>query len=233
MLNRRSEQCINCESCNQHSPLFSLLNQEELKITNAGRFEVTYNSGETIVKQGTSATHLIVLTNGMAKLFLEGVDKRNLIMDIVLPRRLFGGPGIFTDNRYHYSVIALTETSACFISTESVRKVFRSNPDFAEAMLKHCNRGGASNFDRLISLTQKQMPGRLADTLLYLRSEVYHSTAFTLDITRQEMGEMSNMTKESTTRILKDFETEGILKIDGKTIELLNIEALKGISLHG
>ncbi|MDP3445472.1 MAG: Crp/Fnr family transcriptional regulator [Ignavibacteria bacterium] len=204
-----------------------------MKILNAGRFEVTFNNGETIVKQGTASTHLIVLTKGMAKLFLEGIDKRNLILDLVLPKRLFGGPGVFTDYRYHYSVTAIAETSACFIAAENVRKVLRSNPDFAEAILKHCNMNAAANFDRLISLTQKQMPGRLSDTLIYLSKDVYHSTAFSLGITRQEMGEMSNMTKESTTRILKDFESEGILSIDGKTIELLNMDALNEISRRG
>lgn len=233
MLNRKSDLCISCEICNDRSPLFNLLSQEELKVMNAGRFEVSFNNGETIVKQGTSATHMITLTHGMAKLFLEGIDKRNLILDIILPWTLFGGPGLFTDMRYHYSVSAITDASACFIAAENVRQVIRSNPDFAEAMLKHCNKNSTANFDRLISLTQKQMPGRLADTLLYLSNKVFHSKSFTLTITRLEMGEMSNMTKESTTRILKDFESEGIIRLEGKTIEILKMDVLKDISVRG
>ncbi|MCK9450801.1 MAG: Crp/Fnr family transcriptional regulator [Bacteroidales bacterium] len=233
MLKRKSDTCISCEDCNKRSPLFSLLSSEELNIMNANRFEVVFNTGENIVKQGTSASHMIMITRGMAKLYLEGFDKKNLLLEIISPWKLFGGPGLFTDYRYHYSVSALLDTSACFIATENVRRVMRLNPDFAETLLKHCSLNGVSNFQRLISLTQKQMHGRLADVLLYLSEKVYFSPHFSLNITRQEIGEMSNMTKESATRILKEFEHAAIIKLDTKNITLLDIEKLKQLSLHG
>lgn len=202
-------------------------------MVNAGRFEVNFDAGENIVKQGTTASHMISLTNGMAKLFLEGIDKKNLILDIISPWRLFGGPGLFTDLRYHYSVTAITDCSACFIPAENVRQVIRSNPDFAEGIIKHCNKNSADNFERLISLTQKQMPGRLADTLLYLSQKVFNNLSFTLTLTRLEIGEMSNMTKESTTRILKEFEAENIISVNGKSIEIIDLNRLKEISFRG
>jgi len=233
MLKRKSDTCISCEDCNKRSPLFSLLSSEELNIMNANRFEVVFNTGENIVKQGTSASHMIMITRGMAKLYLEGFDKKNLLLEIINPWKLFGGPGLFTDYRYHYSVSALLDTSACFIATENMRRVMRLNPDFAETLLKHCSLNGVSNFQRLISLTQKQMHGRLADVLLYLSEKVYFSTHFSLNITRQEIGEMSNMTKESATRILKEFEHAAIIKLDTKNITLLDVEKLKQLSLHG
>lgn len=233
MINTKLEKCINCEICNERSPLFSLLTREELAVMNAGRFEVKFEAGETIVKQGTIANHMMVITNGMAKLFLQGIDRRNIILDLILPWKLFGGPGLFNDMRYHYSVKALVDTAACFISADNVRQVIRSNPDFAESILRHCNRNSAANFDRLISLTQKQMPGRLADTLLYLTDEIFHKPAFTLPLSRLELGEMSNMTKESVTRILKEFEAEGIIKLDNKSVEIIKLESLKEISLRG
>jgi len=213
--------------------LFNLLSEEELKVMNAGRFEVIFKPGENIIKQGTSASYLIMLTRGMAKLYLEGIDKRNLILKLVPAWKMFGAPGLYLEFRYQYSVTALTELSACFIPSDNVHKIIRSNPDYAEGMLKHCNMNNSDNYDRLVSLTQKQMPGRLADVLLYLSKEIHHSTAFNLYITRQEIGEMSNMTKESATRILKDFEAEGIIKIETKTIEILKMETLNEISLHG
>jgi CRP/FNR family transcriptional regulator len=233
MLKRKSDTCISCESCNERSPLFSLLSIEELKIMNANRFEVIFNTGENIVKQGTSASHMIMITSGMAKLYLEGFDKKNLLLEIISPWQLFGGPGIFTDYRYHYSVSALVETSACFIAIENMRKVMRTNPDFSEALLKNCSRGGVSNFERLISLTQKQMHGRLADVLLYLSEKIYASKHFSLNITRQEIGEMSNMTKESATRILKEFEHAGIIKLETKEVTINDMEKLNQLSLHG
>jgi len=200
---------------------------------NENRFEVVFNTGEMMIKQGTSATHLVMITKGLAKMYLEGFDKKNLILELLMPWKLFGGPGLFTDYRYHYSVSAVVETSACFISIDNVRKVIRMNADFSESLIKHCSLNGSNNFTRLVSLTQKQMPGRLADVLLNLSNDIYRSNTFHLALTRQEIGDMSNMTKESATRIMKEFEHEGIIRMDGKTIELLRPDRLRDISLHG
>jgi CRP/FNR family transcriptional regulator, polysaccharide utilization system transcription regulator len=230
---KKSAHCKACDTCNERSPLFSMLNKTELEVLNNERFEVVYNPGENIIKQGTSASHLISLTSGMGKIYLEGIDRKNIILDIILPWRIFGGPGLLTDLRYHYSVSSITGTSACFIPVENVKKVIRMNPDFAEAFVKNWSLIAEKNYYRLISLTQKQMPGRIADMLLYLSNNVYKSDTFTLQITRQEIGDFSNMTKESATRILKDLEVEGIIKIEGKTIVISKKDVLKNISLHG
>ena len=41
------------------------------------------------------------------------------------------------------------------------------------------------------------------------------------------------MTKESVTRILKEFESEGMLKLNGKSVEILKMDSLKEISVRG
>ena len=65
--------CKDCTECIERSPLFKHLSKEELEIMNEGRFEVKYKSGETIYKQGTDITHVLSVTSGMAKIFVEGV----------------------------------------------------------------------------------------------------------------------------------------------------------------
>jgi len=225
--------CKSCDNCNEKSKTFSVLTDAELLILNRDRFEVVFEPGQMVLKQGAPATHFVSLTMGMAKLYLEGFDKKKIILEIVKPWKLFGGPGIFTDMRYHYSVSSLTETAACFIPVENVKQLIRSNPAFAESMIVHSSMNGSRNFERLLSLTQKQMPGRLADVLLYLSQDVHQTQKFNLSITRQEIGELSNMTKESATRILKDFENEGIIRLEGKEIEVLRIDTLREISIRG
>jgi CRP/FNR family transcriptional regulator len=77
------------------------------------------------------------------------------------------------------------------------------------------------------------MHGRLADVLIYLSEKIYNSRIFDLTITRQEIGEMSNMTKESATRILKEFEQARIIRLETKHIELTDYEKLQQLSLRG
>lgn len=119
----KSQACKTCDNCNEKSHIFSLLSQEELLVLNRDRFEVMFEPGQVIIKQGAPATHFVSLTMGMAKLYLEGFDRKKLILEIVKPWKLFGGPGVFTDMRYHYSISALTETASCFCrSNDSARQ---------------------------------------------------------------------------------------------------------------
>lgn len=229
----RSANCVKCEKCNSKTQLFNELTSEEIEIINDGRYEVLFKPGENIVKQGTSASHLINLTSGMAKMYIEGLDDKSIILEILKPWKVFGGPGIYIDGRYHYSVTAIEPCTACFTDANNLKKIFRSNPDFAEKFVSNCSFNSVKVYERLISLTQKQMPGRIADVLLYLCKEIYIKDTFEITLSRQDLGELSSMTKDSAIRILKEFESEGIIKVEGKHFTILKLDTLEDISRRG
>jgi CRP/FNR family transcriptional regulator len=54
-----------------------------------------------------------------------------------------------------------------------------------------------------------------------------------MSISRQDLADLSGMSKESSIRILKEFKDEGILTVDGNTMQILNPEQLKKISETG
>jgi CRP/FNR family transcriptional regulator len=213
--------------------LFSELSGEDLEIINDNRYEVRFNAGENIIKQGTAASNLVYLTTGMAKQFIEGYDQRNLILEIIKPWSVFGGTGIYVDMRYHYSVIALEDSTACFIDTVNLKKLIRKNPDFAERFMNYCGICSTNTFGRFVSLTQKQMHGRIADVLIYLAETIYNKLTFDITLSRQDISEFSGMSKDSAIRILKEFESESIIHATGKNISINKMELLKEISIKG
>lgn len=228
----KTEHCRNCFDCDKHSPLFRYLTNSELEMLQDERYEVIFEAGETIFKQGSSSTHTVTLTSGLAKLCLEG-KHRNIIMNLIKPGNFFGGPGIYVDQRHHYTVKAITKCTSCFMSADLFKKLIRDNRDFTEAYIQMVNRKAIMSFGKILELTQKQMPGRMAGSLLYLSGEVYHSTDFKLDISRQELAELSGMTKESCIRILKEFKDAGYLSVDGQHLILHDKENLQKIYDNG
>ncbi len=230
---QKSSNCNNCSDCNKRSPLFSLLTAEQLERLNQERFEASYRKGEMIFKQGSAATHILMLTSGLAKIFLEGQNDRGLILKLVKPVQMFGGPGIFLDGRNYYSATALENCTICFITRQRFREAIRSNPDFAEKYIEHINRNAIYSFNKFSDLTQKQMPGRVADALLYLSKDIYGSTEFGMPLTRQDLADMTNLSKESVIRILKEFKTEKVIEMDGDRVHIPDIRVLEKISLVG
>jgi CRP/FNR family transcriptional regulator, polysaccharide utilization system transcription regulator len=225
--------CTNCYKCNERISLFTDLVNGELEIINDKRFEVHFNVGENIIKQGMVASNLIYLTSGLAKQYIEGYDHRNLILEIIKPWTIFGGTGIYVDMRYHYSVTALEKVTACFIDIVNFKKLIRMNPDFAERFMNYCGVCSTNTFEHLVGITQKQMHGRIADVLIYLAEKIHNNQEFNITLSRQDISEFSGMSKDSAIRILKEFENEGIVRASGKSIRINKMELLKEISIKG
>jgi CRP/FNR family transcriptional regulator len=87
--------------------------------------------------------------------------------------------------------------------------------------------------NNLVGITQKYMPGRVADLLLYLKNEIFFSNPFDSHLSRQELADMSGMTMESFIRILKEFKTSSIISVDGGNIHIIDEESLAKISKKG
>ena len=137
------------------------------------------------------------------------------------------------NNRLYYSVAALTNVTACFIEVDAMADVIKSNNRFATEMFKMINRKASIYMDKLVSLTQKQMHGRIADTLLYLSDIVYESNKFTADVSRQDIADLSAMSKESSIRIIKEFKDADYISCDGNDFIIKDAEALKKVSQTG
>lgn len=219
--------CLNCTS---KSAFCNFLTYEELELIEDNRFEVLFRAGENIRKQGTYLSHVIFLNSGLAKLYLEGFNERNIILRIIKPTNFIGGPGMFVDNMHHYTVKALIDSCACFIDVKVLKKIIRDNEEFGNEFLKEISINTLSTYNRLINLTQKQMAGRLADALIYLSQEIFESNKFSMVLSKIDMAELTGISKDNVGKALKSFELEGLIANNGNEIKILKPEILQIIS---
>ncbi len=96
-----------------------------------------------------------------------------------------------------------------------------------------CSGNYGRSLDRMVSLSQKQMHGRIADALIYLSDEIYESAHIGPEITRQDIADYTSMSKDSAIRILKEFERDQIINLDGKCIEVIDNNRLQSVSVNG
>ena len=81
-------------------------------------------------------------------------------------------------------------------------------------------------------LTQKNMEGRMAEAIIYLKDEVFNNGSIR-NIPKQDLAELTAMTKESAIRVIKEFKDDGLIEVNGKNIKILDQKALALIALHG
>ncbi len=222
-----------CENCRSRSFIFDLISEQDREILDKAKQEVSFNAGEIIFKQGAMLTHVVCVTSGLAKIYFEGLDKKNLLLRLVKPSELVGGPGMFVDQRHHYSLGAVEDTRVCFIDIGLYRElVFRNKPLAHEVMARESYHR-IEMYEKLVNLTQKQMPGRVAEALIYLSTQIYESAKFQCTISRQELADLTAMSKESTIRILKDLKESGLVTIEGNIVEIVDMKGLEDISQRG
>lgn len=225
--------CEGCDKCNQKAPLFMLLSDEELGIINRDRYSVRFHEGEVILKQGTAASTLISVIDGFARKYMEGFNDRKLILDFVKPWQLVGAPGVHNNGKNSYSVVAIQETLVCFLDAKNFTEVLGRNGEFAKAYVELCSGNYGRSLERMVSLSQKQMHGRIADALIYLTKEIYESDLIGSEITRQDIADYTSMSKDSAIRILKEFERDQIVRLLGKSIEIIDRDRLQSVSVNG
>uniref|UniRef100_UPI004027A7C6 Crp/Fnr family transcriptional regulator n=1 Tax=Alloprevotella sp. TaxID=1872471 RepID=UPI004027A7C6 len=89
---------------------------------------------------------------------------------------------------------------------------------------------------RIVSITQKHVRGRMAETLLDMLDIYGYDTdkqTLNLHITREDMANLSNMTTSNAIRTLSMFSDEGLIDVHGRCIKLLDVDALQRISDNG
>jgi CRP/FNR family transcriptional regulator len=224
------------DSCGTYpigSNLFRYLTDEELARVNDKRKQVLFHAGETIFKSGGPLTHLICLNSGMVKVHLEEPRSKRILLSIIKPVTMIRGPGFLVDYRHYLTVTAIEDSSACFIDVDEIKKIMLNNARFSMELAKDLNKLIIKYLDRISCITHKHMHGKLANSLLYLADDVYESLSFETKLTRQDIGEMSAMTKESVVRILKEFKEDGIIEYSIGNFNILNKEKLLKMSQNG
>jgi CRP/FNR family transcriptional regulator len=230
---KRDSTC--CKGCFEEDDksIFIDLSREELDFLTDGKQQIKYNPGETIVKQNTSSTFVVCVREGLAKVYVEGIKGKNSIVRLISKHDFVTGGGLFNGNIQKFTISAVTPVLCCLIDSSKLVKLFAENNQFAVEMLRIHIKQNNYLLSKLVNQTQKYMPGRVADTLLYLKDEIFEDSKFTVPLTRQELAEMSNMTKESFVRILQEFKSADFIKTNGNEFQIVNESALLSVSKNG
>lgn len=222
-----------CVVYNHHVSCFESLTEEEKQIIDRHKVDIKYKKGEVIAKQGSFASHVIFLKEGLVKVFLEG-NPKDLILKIIPSDRLITLSSIFEgNNTFLYSAVTYVDSTASLIDADIFKQLIRKNPVFASKIINILNENTAQVYGRFYALTRKQSHGRVADILICLSERIYKTDQFNLALSRNDLADLTSLSPESVIRILKEFKEEKLIDVKGKSIEILNFETLQKISAFG
>jgi CRP/FNR family transcriptional regulator len=222
-----------CAECIDKSPVFKLMTSKEIEQIEVTRTEVVFRPDEIIYKQGTKATQIVTITEGLAKIYIEGFDNKDLIIDLIKPITLISGPGIYTDSTHHFSLKAIEKTQCCFYSVDVFKEIAKNNSKISNAIIELISQHAISYLDKFIFLTQKQAVGKVAEILLLLYKKIYCINPMNLTVSYQDIAEMTSLTKDTVIRVLRNFTLEKVIEMEDTHIKIIDFDKLKVFSEMG
>ena len=188
-----------------------------------------YKRREVVYSPEMLPESLFFLVKG--KVIIKNVSsKHNHILRLLGPEDVFGYRAHFTGGQYYSRAICLESSVIATLPMSILDRIVNAEPSVGLYFTRQLSHLLAISDTRAEYLTQLPLRGRLALTLLYLEEkygEVPGEASLNARLTREELGELSNMTTSNAIRTLSQFSSEGLVKTEGKKIVIPDKEKLR------
>ncbi len=203
---------------------------EELKNHTSQAF---FANNDILVKQSSRTSHVLLLTEGIAKMHMETRRGKSIIIKLCKAGSFLGIDRLINSDTFSCSFSGVTPTAVYYIDYTFFQKLLSENQNFAKEIMHYIADENHYLVSRLAALTYKQLPGKLADILLYFSQVIYNSNTFSLPLSRQELAEFAGTTKESLIRTLTEFKNDKLINVQGKNITIVSQQIIETLSKLG
>jgi CRP-like cAMP-binding protein len=218
------------------SSVFKGLNQKDKETLVNHHTLVIIKKGQFLFREGDKPRGLICLASGKVKVFKDGVGGRGQILKMLRHQGFIGYKVLFSDTPWSVSSIAIEDSAICIFEKNAFVRILKKNPELSMRFMKVIADELWVSNNRTVSLTQKHIRGRLAESLLILRDTYgFEADGNTIRVlmSREDIASLSNMTTSNAIRTLSTLVSEKIIDITGRKISILDSSQLERISELG
>lgn len=225
---------ISCTSCRLNELCLPIaLNSDEIvqldAIVERNR---PYKKGDHLYRQSDEFKCVYAVRAGSFKSYALTNNGQGRVTGFFLPGEIIGMDGI-ASKRYANSTVALEHSSICEIPFSQLERLSHQLPSLQHHFFAIMGNEIAKDQQIHTLLSSYTAEERTASFLLGLSNRyglaAYSRTRFLLPMTRSDIGEYLGLTVETVSRILTGLQRKGLIEVNNREIELLDINALRGI----
>ncbi len=214
-------------------PSFSGLTQSQLEDISKIIVKRNFNKGETIFSDGDDGDGFYFILSGKVKIYKISAEGKEQILHIFGPGEPFGEVPVFSGQSFPANAQAIAKTKVLFFPRKAFVKLIADHPSFAMNMLAVLSMRLRQFTIQIESLSLKEVPARLAAYLIYLSKEQNNQTSLVLKISKGQLASLLGTIPETLSRIFSKMANDGLIKVNGKNIKILDYEGLKFLAEFG
>ena len=211
--------------------IFSGLTESELSFLAQHCVPRQYSAGELVFGEGEPCTGLYVVESGHIRIFKTSINGREQVLNVDGPGSSVAELPVFDGGNYPASVSAVDHATLLFVSKQDFQSLCLSHPQVALKVLRVVG----ARLRRLVGIIEElsftTVRHRLAAFLLRSAQRDGKRTGAGLEVTlptsNQELASQIGTVRELVSRNLSRFQSEGLIRIDGRTIFISDPKALE------
>ena len=187
-----------------------------------------YAAGEVVFLEGETAAGLYVLQRGWLKAVKTSPEGREQVLRFIGPGETFNETGVFARRPNPASAIALEEAGVWLLRRDSILRLLRERPDFAERVLENMAGRVADLVALVADLSLRPVTGRLARLLLdEATGDALHRPRW---YTQAELASRLGTVTDVIQRAMRGLEADGVIAVERHLIRICDRAALERLA---
>ena len=212
------------------APLFKALDDQSALSLRQSMKSQNLKKGQTLFKEGQPGDHLYLVKTGKVKLSHASGDGRESVFMVLGPGDMFGELSLFDPGPRTSTAIAVTESEVLGLGHNVLIPWLEDKPEVAQALLQALAHRLRRTSETMSDLVFADVPGRVAKALLELGEKFGSKNSSGLavhhDLTQEELAQLVGASRETVNKALADFASRGWIRLETKSVELLDIDRL-------
>ena len=223
--------CLTCRV--KHCSILKPCSLETLAAISRFKANYGFKKGDIIIKEGQISDGVYFIKRGVVKIEKNGPNGRNFIINICGAGNIIGHRGMQGNTIQKSTVVALSEVTCCFIPVNFFNEILKNASDLEKQITEDYLCQLEQLEKKSISLAYKSVKEKVAEVILVLAT-IYNyepkKQSSSIDLSRQDLADLTGATKEQVSSVLKEFERNSIIRYSGKHFYSLDIGTLKTIA---
>jgi CRP-like cAMP-binding protein len=203
------------------------LREPEFEHARRGIVEKSYAKGAYVCHRGDRLDFWTGVTDGLIKLGAVSRSGKAVTLAGIRAGGWFGEGTILKNEVRQYDLVALRDTRLALMDRSTFLWLFENSVGFNRFLVRQFNERLGQfiafvEYDRMLDA-----PARLARNVAWLFNPVlYRQSNMHLDISQEELGLLTGMSRQMANKSLQILERKGLLRVERSGITVLDLERL-------
>lgn len=200
--------------------LFAGLPKEDLSAIAQHALTRNVAARTVVLHEGERSDSLYLIVYGKVKVYVNDERGAEVILNIQGPGECFGEMSLIDDTPRSASVMTMEDCRLSVISRASFKECIAKNPEIALNLIRQLSQRVRTLSDNLKTLALQDVHGRVAHILRQLASRRGTEWVIEPKPTQQVIANMIGASREMVSRVLKEFERQGYIAVQGRCLTL-------------